>query len=29
MEDAGLYTVKAKNDLGEVQTEGRLYIKGE
>lgn len=28
MSDSGLYTVVAKNDLGEVTTEGRLYVKG-
>ena len=27
MDDAGLYTVTATNDLGEVVTEGRLYVK--
>lgn len=27
MNDAGLYKVKAANDLGEVTTEGRLYVK--
>ena len=27
MDDAGLYTVTATNDLGEVTTEGRLYVK--